>query len=141
MPTSVPPTRRVLIVHRHSLLREALAVILTTRADVADVVQAASAAEARRLVEPAAFGAALIDLGLPEADVAPLIEALRRAGTRVVGLTGAGAAAGRRRRPAGIDAMAHDERPLAVLLDTLLPSDDPVRSAPGPPFDPTVPGV
>jgi DNA-binding NarL/FixJ family response regulator len=138
MPTPLPPRRRVLVVHRHSLLREALAVVLTARTDVADVVQTASAAEARRLVARAVFGAALVDLGLPEADVASLVGALRRTGARVVGLAGMDAAASRGPQ-AGMDAVAHDQRPLNVLLDTLLPSDDPGPSVPGPPDDVATP--
>lgn len=63
---------------------------------------------------------ALVDLGLPKAEVQSLVGALREAGSQVVGLAGtdAEAAAGRR---AGVDAVGHAEQPLAALLAELFP--------------------
>ena len=94
--------------------------VLAARPDVAEVTCADSAAETLRLADQGGFGAALVDLGLPKAEVASLVGALRGAGARVVGLAGtdAEAAAGRR---AGVDAVGRAERPLAALLAELFP--------------------
>jgi DNA-binding NarL/FixJ family response regulator len=102
------------------VLREAIAAVLTARPGVAEVVCAGSAAGTLRLADQGGFGAALVDLGQPKADVESLVGALRGAGTRVVGLAGtdAEAAAGRR---AGVDAVGRAERPLAALLAELFP--------------------
>jgi hypothetical protein len=101
---------------------EAIAVVLGTRPDVAEVA-CADSAETLRLADQGGFGAALVDLGLPKAEVASLVGALRRAGTRVVGLatTDAEAATGRR---VGVDAVGRAERPLAALLAELFPGVD-----------------
>jgi DNA-binding response OmpR family regulator len=98
-------------------------VVVAARPDVAEVTCADSAAETLRLADHGGFGAALVDLGLPQAEVASLVGALREAGARVVGLAGtdAEAAAGRR---AGVDAVGRAERPLAALLAELFPEVD-----------------
>jgi hypothetical protein len=95
-------------------------VVLAARPGVAEVACAGSAAETLRFADHGEFGMALIDLGLPKAELASLVGALRGAGTRVVGLAGtdAEAAAGRR---AGVDAVGRAERPLAALLAELFP--------------------
>ena len=94
--------------------------MLAARPGVAEVACAGSAAESLRLADQGGFGAALVDLGLPKAEVESLVGALRGAGARVVGLAGtdAEAAAGRR---AGVDAVGRVERPLAALLAELFP--------------------
>jgi DNA-binding NarL/FixJ family response regulator len=103
-------------------------VVLAASPGVAEVACAGSAAEALGLADHGGFGTALIDLGLPQAEVASLVQALRGAGARVVGLatTDAEAAAGRR---AGVDAVGRAERPLAALLAELFPE---VGSRPAP---------
>jgi hypothetical protein len=103
-------------------------VVLAARPGVAEVVCADSAAETLGLTDQGGFGVALVDLGLPQAEVASLVQAWRGAGTRVVGLatTDAEAAAGRR---AGVDAVGRAERPLAALLTELFPE---VGSLPAP---------
>ena len=94
--------------------------VLASRPGVAEVACADSAAGTLRLANQGGFGVALVDLGLPQAQVESLVGALRGAGTRVVGLAGtdAEAAAGRR---AGVDAVGRAERPLAALLAELFP--------------------
>ena len=94
--------------------------VLAARPDIAEVACADSAAGTLRLANQGGFGAALVDLGLPKAEVDALVGALRGAGARVVGLAGtdAEAAAGRR---AGVDAVGRAERPLAALLAELFP--------------------
>ena len=94
--------------------------VLAARPGVAEVTCAGSAAETLRLADQGGFGAVLIDLGLPQAELASLVGALRGAGARVVGLAGtdAEAAAGRR---AGVDAVGRAERPLEALLAELFP--------------------
>ncbi len=126
--TDRPPSLRVLVVHRDTLLREAIAVVLAARPGVAEVTCADSAAETLGLAHQGGFGAALIDLGLPQAEVASLVQAWRGAGARVVGLatTDAEAAAGRR---AGVDVVGRAERPLVALLAELFPE---VGSLPAP---------
>jgi DNA-binding response OmpR family regulator len=121
--TDRSPSPRVLVVHRHALLREAIAVVLAACPGVTEVTCADSAAGTLRLADPGGYGAALVDLGLPKAEVQSLVGALREAGTRVVGLAGtdAEAAAGRR---AGVDAVWRVERPLAALLAELFPEVD-----------------
>jgi CheY-like chemotaxis protein len=121
--TDRPASPRVLVVHRDALLREAIAVVVAARPDVAEVACVGSAAETLRLADHGGFGAALVDLGLPKAEIASLVGALRGAGARVVGLAGtdAEAAAGRR---AGVDAVGRAERPLAALLAELFPEVD-----------------
>ena len=104
--------------------------VLAARPGVAEVTCADSAAETLGLADQGGFGAALIDLGLPQAEVASLVQALRGAGARVVGLAGtdAEAAAGRR---AGVDAVGRAERPLVALLAELFPGvDSPPTTAP-----------
>jgi hypothetical protein len=95
-------------------------VVLAARPGVAEVACADSAAETLRLADQGGFGTALVDLGLPKAEVESLVGVLREAGARVVGLAGtdAEAAAGRR---AGVDAVGRAERPLAALLAELFP--------------------
>ena len=129
--TACPPRPRVLVVHRDALLREAIAVVVAAYSGVAEVACVGSAAETLRLADHGGFGAALVDLGLPQAELASLIGALREAGARVVGLAGtdAEATAGRR---AGVDAVGRAERPLAALLAELFPEVD---SLPAPPPD------
>ena len=97
--------------------------VLAARPGVAEVTCAGSAAEALRLADHGEFGMALIDLGLPKAEVASLVGALRGTAARVVGLasTDAEAAAGRR---AGVDAVGRAERPLEALLVELFPEVD-----------------
>jgi CheY-like chemotaxis protein len=121
--TDRPVAPRVLVVHRDALLREAIAVVVAAYSGVAEVTCADSAAETLRLADHGGFGAALVDLGLPKAEIASLVGALRGAGARVVGLAGtdAEAAAGRR---AGVDAVGRAERPLAALLAELFPEVD-----------------
>jgi DNA-binding NarL/FixJ family response regulator len=103
-------------------------VVLAAHPDIAEVACADSAPETLRLADQGGFGVALVDLGLPQAEVASLVGALRRAGARVVGLAGsdAEAAAGRR---AGVDAVGRAERPLVALLAELFPE---VGSLPAP---------
>jgi DNA-binding response OmpR family regulator len=110
----------VLVVHRDTLLGEAIAVVLAARPDVAEVTCAPSAAESLRFTDQGGFEEALVDLGLPKAELESLVRALREAGARVVGLAGtdAEAAAGRR---AGVDAVGRAERPLVALLAELFP--------------------
>jgi hypothetical protein len=102
-------------------------VVLAARPGVAEVT-CADSAETLGLADQGRFEAALIDLGLPQAEVASLVGALRGAGVRVVGLatTDAEAAAGRR---AGVDAVGRAERPLVALLAELFPE---VASLPAP---------
>jgi fructose-1,6-bisphosphatase/inositol monophosphatase family enzyme len=121
--TDSPAAPRVLVVHRDALLREAIAVVVAAYSGVAEVACVGSAAETLRLTDHGGFGAALVDLGLPKAEIASLVGALRGAGARVVGLAGtdAEAAAGRR---AGVDAVGRAERPLAALLAELFPEVD-----------------
>ena len=96
--------------------------VLAAHPGVAEVTCADSAAESLRRADQGGFGTALIDLGLPKAELALLVGALRGAGTRVIGLAGtdAEAAAGRR---AGVDAVGRAERPLVALLAELFPED------------------
>ena len=96
--------------------------VVAAYSGVAAVACADSAAETLRLADHGGFGAALVDLGLPQAEIASLVGALRGAGARVVGLAGtdAEAAAGRR---AGVDAVGRGERPLEALLAELFPED------------------
>ena len=105
--------------------------VLAARPGVAEVACVGSAAETFRLADQGGFGAALVDLGLPQAEVASLVGALRGAGARVVGLatTDAEAAAGRR---VGVDAVGRAERPLVALLAELFPE---VASLPAPASD------
>jgi DNA-binding NarL/FixJ family response regulator len=126
-PNLRPPPPRFLVVHRHALLREAIAVVLAAYPGVTEVACADSAAETLRLADQGGFGAALVDLGLPKAEVESLVGALRGAGARVVGLAGtdAEAAAGRR---AGVDAVGRAARPLAALLAELFPKADSLPS-------------
>jgi hypothetical protein len=100
-------------------------VVVTAYSGVAEVACVGSTPETLRLTDHGGFGAALVDLGLPKAELASLIGALREAGARVVGLawTDAEAAAGRR---AGVDAVGRAERPLAALLAELFPEVDPL---------------
>ena len=102
--------------------------VLAARPGVAEVTCADSAPETLGLADQGGFGAVLIDLGLPQAEVDALVQALRGAGARVVGLAGtdAEAAAGRR---AGVDAVGRAERPLVALLAELFPE---VGSLPAP---------
>jgi CheY-like chemotaxis protein len=126
--TDRPPSPRVLVVLRHALFCEAIAVVLAAHPGVAEVVCADSAAETLGLADHGGFGVVLVDLGLPQAEVASLVQSLRGAGARVVGLAGtdAEAAAGRR---AGVDAVGRVERPLAALLAEVFPE---VGSLPAP---------
>ena len=96
--------------------------VLAAHSGVAAVACAGSAAESLGLADHGGFGAALVDLGLPKAEIASLVGALHGAGARVIGLAGtdAEAAAGRR---AGVDAVGRAERPLAALLVELFPED------------------
>jgi hypothetical protein len=100
--------------------------VLAARPGVAEVACADSAAGTLRLADQGGFGAALVDLGLPKAEVEFLVGAFPGSGAQVVGLAGtdAEAAAGRR---AGVDAVWRVERPLAALLAELFPE---VRSLP-----------
>jgi DNA-binding NarL/FixJ family response regulator len=118
--TDRPPSPRVLVVHRHALLREAIGVALAACPGVTGVACADSAAGTLRPADPGGFGAVLVDLGLPKAEVESLVGAFPRLGAQVVGLAGtdAEAAAGRR---AGVDAVWRVERPLAALLAELFP--------------------
>jgi hypothetical protein len=95
-------------------------VVLAAYPGVAEVACPDSAAETFRLDDQGEFRAALVDLGLPKAEVESLVGALRGAGVRVVGLAGtdAEAATGRRAR---VDAVGRAEQPLAALLAELLP--------------------
>jgi DNA-binding NarL/FixJ family response regulator len=106
-------------------------VVLAAHPGVAAVACVGSAAETLRLADQEGFGTALIDLGLPQAEVESLVQALRRAGARVVGLAGTDAAAAAGRR-AGVDAVGRAERPLAALLAELFPE---VGSLPAPALD------
>jgi hypothetical protein len=98
-------------------------VVVAAYSGVAEVACVGSTPETLRLTDHGGFGAALVDLGLPQAEIASLVGALRGAGARVVGLAGtdAEAAAGRR---AGVDAVGRAERPLATLLAELFPEVD-----------------
>jgi hypothetical protein len=118
--TARSPSPRVLVVHRNTLFCDAIAVVLAACPGVTEVTCANSAAGTLRSANQRRFGAALVDLGLPTAEVESLVGAFPGSGAQVVGLAGtdAEAAAGRR---AGVDAVWRVERPLAALLAELLP--------------------
>ena len=101
--------------------------VLAARPDVAEVACADSAGTLH-LAAQGGLETALIDLGLPQAEVESLVGTLRGSGTRVIGLAGtdAEAAAGRR---AGVDVVGRAERPLVALLAELFPE---VGSLPAP---------
>jgi DNA-binding NarL/FixJ family response regulator len=110
---------RVLVAHRHALVREALAAVLAAEPGAPEVATAGSAAAARRL---AAGGrppdAALVDAALPGGEGPRLIGELAAAGARVVAVAetaGEAAAA----RAAGAHAVACARRPLPALLAAL----------------------
>ena len=94
--------------------------VLAACPGVTEVACADSAAGTLRLADQGGFGAALVDLGLPKAEVESLVGAFPGSGAQIVGLAGtdAEAAAGRR---AGVDAVWRVERPLAALLAELFP--------------------
>jgi hypothetical protein len=95
-------------------------VVLAACPGVTEVACADSAAGTLRLADQGGFGAALVDLGLPKAEVESLVGAFPGSGAQIVGLAGtdAEAAVGRR---AGVDAVWRVERPLAALLAELFP--------------------
>ena len=118
--TDRPPSPRVLVVHRHALLREAIGVALAACPGLTEVTCAESGAGTLRPADQRGFGAVLVDLGLPKAEVEFLVGTFPGSGSKVVGLAGtdAEAAAGRR---AGVDTVWRVERPLAALLAELIP--------------------
>ena len=77
----------LLLVDDHTSFREALAFMLDREPDLSVVAQAGSAAQARAC--DAAWSVAVVDLGLPDAQGADLVESLfeRVPGARVVVLT------------------------------------------------------
>lgn len=72
------PTRKLLFVEDHSSFREGLASLLKLR-DGFEVVQAGTLEEARARMRSVVPDAALVDLGLPDADGVELVRDLRRA--------------------------------------------------------------
>lgn len=80
---------RVLVVDDHELFRQTLALVLGQQADFHERAQAASVAEARRVMgkPDGKPHLAVVDLGLGDAPVHQLLGELREAGTAVPALT------------------------------------------------------
>lgn len=109
----------VLLVEDHEPSRIALARLLANRK--IDVVQAASAAEARAKADGRSFDLVISDIGLPDRDGYALMSELReRHGCRGIALSGYGMEADiRRSREAGF--MAHLTKPVKIqALDQAL---------------------
>jgi DNA-binding NarL/FixJ family response regulator len=82
--------KRVLLVDNHGLFREVLAVLFERYTDLGGDVQVGSIAEARRALSGRngnGLALAVVNLDLPDEGGIELIEELRRAGIRVLGLT------------------------------------------------------
>jgi DNA-binding NarL/FixJ family response regulator len=80
--------KSVLIAEAHNVFRQGLAVVLEEQTSLEAVVQAASLAEARNVLQSVdgKVALAIVGLDLPDGDAAPLIEDLRAAGTPVLAL-------------------------------------------------------
>lgn len=75
--------RRLLLVDDDDLLRRSLVEQLAAQGDFADIVEAPTAAEARRVAaEGQPFDVVLLDVGLPDADGRDVCRDLRTAGVR-----------------------------------------------------------
>jgi DNA-binding NarL/FixJ family response regulator len=109
---------RVLVVHRHALFREALAVVLAAGPASPMVTTAGGAADRFGAGRGSAPDVALVDAGLPGGAGLRLVGVLAAAGSWVVALAG-NAEEAAAARTAGTQALACPLRPLPALLTEL----------------------